>query len=153
MQRLSVKVAIETYASYPRANICNRFLVAFDSMTASLLQSKDCPLMKNLMRHRGLLGTVEYNDARQILTGRLLNVRRAPAYEAASVSDLHAAFQATVDDYLQRYNPPEHLSGSFNVRIGGELHRMAVIEARSRKISLNRLIKQAVAVYLGHDRE
>ena len=56
-----------------------------------------------------------------------------------------AAFEAAVEDYLadcaaEGRAPDQPFKGSFNVRLGPELHRRLAIAARDRGVSLNDLV-------------
>lgn len=58
---------------------------------------------------------------------------------------LRKAFEEAVDDYLemcgkQGIEPEKPLKGSFNVRIGPELHRKLALAAARKRISLNKYI-------------
>src|SRR5690606_26989840 len=64
-------------------------------------------------------------------------------------TQLEPAFHEAVDSYLefckeQGTEPNQSFKGSFNVRVGPELHRRAVIEAKKRGISLNELVTVAL---------
>ncbi|MBI5815939.1 MAG: toxin-antitoxin system HicB family antitoxin [Nitrospinae bacterium] len=52
--------------------------------------------------------------------------------------------------YCARINkyPNKPMSGSFNVRIGQELHRRAAVRAAGEGISLNDLVKRSVEHYV-----
>jgi predicted HicB family RNase H-like nuclease len=65
------------------------------------------------------------------------------------VTDLVTDFHDAVDEYLdfcaERGKEPEKpFKGSFNIRIGEDLHRNAAIEAAARGISLNALVESAI---------
>ena len=101
--------------------------------------------MKNLMEHRGLLGTVNYDDGKRKLFGKVEGIRKSLPYEAQDIDSLRAAFESQVDKHLKHHNPPDtSLNGTFNVRVGEELHRKAMIQAKQQRVSLNRLIKNAL---------
>ncbi|WP_082140422.1 type II toxin-antitoxin system HicB family antitoxin [Halomonas sp. PR-M31] len=67
--------------------------------------------------------------------------------------ELEAAFREAVDDYLATCEdldetPETPCKGSFNVRIGHELHLAAAVAASQQGISLNDLTRQALDGYL-----
>lgn len=109
--------------------------------------------MDNLLKHRGYYGSIEASTDDHCLFGKLQFVRALVSYEGETVAELEAAFRDAVDDYLatceQLGTPPETpCKGSFNVRIGHELHLAAAITASQHGISLNDLTRQALSSYL-----
>lgn len=104
--------------------------------------------MKNMMHHRSFYGSVLYDDKRQVLHGRVENIRARIIYEAVDVKTLRKRFESVVDEYLSAHTPRPRFNGSFNVRIGAELHERAVLMAKQKRMSLNKLIKAAVENYL-----
>lgn len=109
--------------------------------------------MDNLLKHRGYYGSIEVSTDDHCLFGKLQFVRALVSYEGETVAELEAAFRDAVDDYLatceQLGTPPETpCKGSFNVRIGHELHLAAAITASQHGISLNDLTRQALSNYL-----
>ena len=67
-----------------------------------------------------------------------------------TIAGLNEAFKEVVDDYLetclsQNVAPEKLCKGSFNDRIGHELHLSAMIAAPQQQISLNDVEKQQIA--------
>ena len=90
-----------------------------------------------MMEYKGYLGLVEYDDEAGILHGEVINLRDVITFQGETVQELRRAFQESVDDYLAfcigRNEAPERpYSGTFTVRVPPELHRDAVLQARSR---------------------
>jgi predicted HicB family RNase H-like nuclease len=107
----------------------------------------------NLLSHRGYLGSVEFDQDEGIFYGRLEFIRALVSYEATDAEGLIRAFREAVDDYLadceERGEPPEKpLKGSFNVRVGPDLHRRAAIAAAQAGISLNAFTTRALEAAL-----
>lgn len=64
-----------------------------------------------------------------------------------NVVELEQAFKEAVDDYLLDCEklgrePAKSCKGSFNVQIGPELHKHALIAARENNLNLNEFVKQ-----------
>jgi len=102
----------------------------------------------NHMSYKGYLGTVEYSADDHCLYGKLAFIRDLVNYEGETVTELEAAFKASVDSYLAMCTklgkqPNEPFKGTFNVRTTPELHRKAVLAAGD--ISLNAFVSQAIA--------
>ena len=71
-------------------------------------------------------------------------------YEATSLPDLQAEFEAAVKDYLETCSligkdPQKTYSGTFNVRIGEDLYRESVICSMKNGVNLNEFCRAAIA--------
>lgn len=111
--------------------------------------------MSNLLQHRGYYGSIEASTEDNCLFGKLLFIRALVNYEAETVAELQAAFCEAVDDYLATcqksgHEPEVPCKGSFNVRVGHELHLAASLAANRQRMSLNDLTRQALDEYLQH---
>ncbi|MEI8326181.1 MAG: toxin-antitoxin system HicB family antitoxin, partial [Betaproteobacteria bacterium] len=83
------------------------------------------------LTHKGFTGSCEVSLEDGCLVGRVLFIDDIVTYEGETVPDLKANFEAAVDRYLayckrtgKAANKP--YSGTFNVRVGADLHRKAV---------------------------
>lgn len=79
--------------------------------------------------------------------GRLSLLRPLISYEGESAKKIVKAFHEAVDEYLsdceERGKEPDRpFKGTFNVRVGEELHRKLVIAATKKKLSLNNYVKR-----------
>lgn len=106
--------------------------------------------MSNVLEYKGYQGSVDFNAEDGLLFGKVLFINDSLMFHGTSIAEAIAAFHEVVDDYLifckQRgVDPDQPFKGTFNVRIGPELHRTAAIAAARQSINLNELIKQAVA--------
>lgn len=109
--------------------------------------------MAGMMKHKGYLGSVEFDLDQQLLHGKIEAVNDLVTYEAKDIAGLKAAFEESVDDYLatceeQGKSPDKPMNGSFNIRIGEELHKKAYLRSLEKGCSINDLIKQSLAYYL-----
>lgn len=109
-----------------------------------------------VMNHRGYQGSIAISLEDNVIFGSILNINDLVTYEAETPEGLKAAFIEAVEDYLEfckkkGVSPDKPVSGSFNVRIGQELHKKAVQFATKKDIALNELVKSAVASYLECD--
>lgn len=98
--------------------------------------------MKNTMSYKGYVGTVEYSEEDQCLFGRIAGISDIITYEGESVSEIQAAFQEAVDDYLNHCaqtgkSPQKPYSGKVMLRIAPELHARLAVEAAAHQMSLN----------------
>lgn len=105
------------------------------------------------LEHRGLTGSVEVSLEDGVLHGRVLYIEDLILFEASTVAELKTAFEATVDEYIadlaaEGKPVPTPFKGTFNVRVGPELHRLAVMAADRRGTSLNDIVRTALAFHL-----
>ena len=113
--------------------------------------------MANMMKYKGYFGSIEASPEDGCLYGRLEFINALVSYEGNTVPELVNAFHEAVDDYLSTCQTLGHLpetpcKGSFNVRVGHDVHVRAVMAARERGISLNELAKQAIENQIGVSR-
>ena len=106
-----------------------------------------------LLTHRGYFGSIEASPEDNCLFGKLLFIRALVSYEGETVAELAAAFRGSVDDYLaecgaQGQAPEVPCKGSFNVRVGHDLHMAASVAAIRQNITLNDLTRRALTEYI-----
>ncbi|MCM7152087.1 type II toxin-antitoxin system HicB family antitoxin [Enterobacter kobei] len=106
--------------------------------------------MNNLMQYKGYYGSSSISFEDGVMHGKLECINDLVTYEGATVAELRAAFEEAVDDYLATCeeigkSPDKTMSGSFNVRIGESLHKKAYLAAKSKNMTLNDYVKQAVS--------
>jgi len=106
-------------------------------------------IMNNLMKYKGYYGSTSISLEDGVIHGKLECINDLVTYEATTVAELQKAFEEAVDDYIATCEeigktPDKTMSGSFNVRIGETLHKKAYLAAKSRNMTLNDFVKQAV---------
>lgn len=109
--------------------------------------------MNNTIEYKNYVGSVEFSQEDNIFFGKVLGIKALLSYEGTNAKELVDDFHSVIDDYLElckrkNIEPEKAYKGSFNVRIPAELHKMAVIGAMSRQISLNSLVENAIRSYL-----
>jgi predicted HicB family RNase H-like nuclease len=106
--------------------------------------------MKNaMMEYKGYCGSAEVSVEDGCLSGRVQFIADLVAYAGETFAELERNFRDAVDGYLafceeKGREPAKACSGSFNVRIGPDLHRAAVVAAGKEGKSLNEFVKLAV---------
>lgn len=111
--------------------------------------------MKDMMAYKGYYGSVHYNDEDQVFHGKIEFIRSLVSYEGTDVKSLRKAFKEAVDDYLELCKeelkePEMPFKGSFNVRTGSDLHRRAMLFAKSKGMNMNSIITDALEKYLSN---
>lgn len=104
--------------------------------------------MKKLI-HKGYSGTIDASIEDDCLHGQILFIDDIITYEGDTVADIKTSFKKAVNHYLsycketgKPANKP--YSGTFNVRVGQDLHRKAVEIAYHRDIKLNDFVTQSL---------
>ena len=105
--------------------------------------------MNNIMEYKGYVGSVEFSEEDDLLFGKVQGIRSLISYEGNTVSELINDFHGAVEEYLESClkdgtAPEIAYKGSFNVRIGSDLHKRAAIYAMSHHQSLNSFVEEAV---------
>lgn len=103
-----------------------------------------------VMRYKNYFGSIEFDEEARLFYGKLLFLRALVSYEAKDADGLIAVFHDAVDDYLAHCAatdtvPEKPLKGSFNVRLGPELHRQVALAATATGQSLNAFVMQTLA--------
>ncbi|MFO2466429.1 type II toxin-antitoxin system HicB family antitoxin [Pseudomonas sp. 15FMM2] len=111
--------------------------------------------MSNQLKHKGYIGSIEASIEDNCLFGKLLFIRALVSYEGQTVAQLESAFREAVEDYLNTcqtlgQTPEKPCKGSFNVRVGHDLHLAAALAATRKKVTLNDLTRQALNEFLLH---
>ncbi|MCP4579633.1 MAG: type II toxin-antitoxin system HicB family antitoxin [Deltaproteobacteria bacterium] len=102
-----------------------------------------------MMEYKGYFAKVEFDDEANIFHGEIINLRDVITFEGETVDELRKAFNDSIDDYLEfcaerGEDPEKPYSGKFLVRVGPELHKTIVIEARKNGKSLNAWVHDAL---------
>lgn len=111
--------------------------------------------MSTMLQHRGYYGSIEASPEDNCLFGKIQFIRALVNYESTTVAELTEAFRLAVDDYLSTCAALSQAAevpckGSFNVRVGHDLHLAASVAATQQHISLNDLTRRALSEYLAH---
>lgn len=110
--------------------------------------------MDNLMEYKGYWARIKYNDEDECFYGKVEGLKNALIlFEGKTVKELKKDFKDAIDEHLQmcketNTDPERQCKGSLNVRLGTELHTKAKLRSIEEHISINELIKNAVAAYL-----
>lgn len=108
-----------------------------------------------MMEYNGYVGVFEFDPSIDAFHGEVANTVDTITFEGRSVDELRAAFHQSVDDYLElcerEDRRPDHpYSGTFSLRLGPQLHRLAAVAAAGRGQSLNGFAADAIRQRLAH---
>jgi predicted HicB family RNase H-like nuclease len=98
-----------------------------------------------MMTYKGYGGSVRFDDESDIFHGEVTGLRDVVTFQGRTVDDLKAAFQDSIDDYLEfcasrGEEPDKPFSGRFLLRVDPSLHRRLVELSSSEGESLNNWI-------------
>ena len=105
--------------------------------------------MNNTMEYKGYIGTVELSEKDGLFYGKVQGIKSLISYEGTTAKNLVKNFHESIDDYLSSceeggISPEIAYKGSFNVRIGRDLHKKAAIYAIKHQQSLNSFVEDAI---------
>lgn len=108
-----------------------------------------------IIKYKDFIGSVEISRQGHefIVHGKILFINDLVTYEADKPENIEGEFHAAVDDYINTcrnlgIEPHKSFSGSFNVRIGPDIHqRLAQFAIQSDK-KINSVVKNAIEEYL-----
>lgn len=110
--------------------------------------------MDNIMRYKGYWAKLKYSDEDECFWGEIEGLKNTSiTFEGDTVKGLKKDFKEAINHYLSvckanNMEPEKQCKGSLNVRLGVELHNKAKMKSIEKNISINELIKEAVALYL-----
>jgi predicted HicB family RNase H-like nuclease len=112
----------------------------------------------NLLKYKGYFGTVEFSFEDSCIWGKIQFINDVVTYESNNADNIQDQFESAVDEYLETClefgkEPDKTLSGTFNIRIGSELHKKALVRSKSDGITLNEVIKISVDQYVNSSTE
>lgn len=101
--------------------------------------------------YKGYQASVEYDDG--TLYVKVLHIDDLLVAECDSASNAPKVMQELVDAYLEDCaelgrEPTKPFKGTFNVRVGAELHKRAAMNAAEEGVSLNSWVQSAVEAKL-----
>ena len=110
--------------------------------------------MNNMMKYKGYWAKISYSEEDECFVGEVIGLKKSSiSFEGNSVKELKKDFKRAIEYHIQvckerNEEPERQCKGSLNVRLGTELHTKAKIKSLEKNISINELIKDAVASYL-----
>lgn len=103
----------------------------------------------NVMTYKTFAARIEYSEEDGCFIGRIAGIRDVIGFHGESVTELRAAFEEAVDDYLETCQrlgrEPNHpYSGQFRLRLPPELHARAAMVAEAQHKSLNAWVQDVI---------
>ena len=104
----------------------------------------------NTMNYRGYAARIAYSDEDGCFVGHIAGIRDVVGFHGESVTELRAAFEEAVDDYLETCArlgraPQKPYSGKLLLRVDPMLHARAAMLAEAQGKSLNAWVQEVLA--------
>lgn len=109
--------------------------------------------MNGMMEYKGYHAKVEYSPEDDAFIGKVLGIADTLVFNGRSIDELQTMFHASINDYLELCReigkqPDREYRGTLKARVPVELHREAAMIAKSKGISLNQLVTEALRRYV-----
>ena len=96
----------------------------------------------NMMKYRGYVARIEYDEEGRIFAGRLAGIDDIVVFHGSTVDELETAFHESVDHYLEvsdRTGRPAQkpYSGKLMLRINPEIHAAVATASQVQGKSIN----------------
>ena len=96
----------------------------------------------NMMKYRGYVARIEYDEEDRIFAGRLAGIDDIVVFHGSTVDELETAFHESVDHYLEvsdRTGRPAQkpYSGKLMLRINPEIHAAVATASQVQGKSIN----------------
>jgi len=104
----------------------------------------------NVMSYKGYTARIEYSDEDGLLIGHLAGIKDVVGFHGESVSELRAAFEEAVVDYLDTCRklgrePQKAYSGKLSLRLEPSLHATVAVKAELAHKSINQWVTEVLA--------
>ncbi len=104
----------------------------------------------NTMTYREYAARIAYSDEDGCFVGHIAGIRDVVGFHGESVTELRAAFEEAVDDYLETCArlgraPQKPYSGKLLLRVDPMLHARAAMLAEAQGKSLNAWAQEVIA--------
>jgi len=101
------------------------------------------------LSYKGYIGSIHYSQEDQVFWGKLELIDALVTFEANNGSELEHNFHNAVDDYLSlckenNSEPQKPFKGTFNVRVGSNLHKATYISSMIEGVSMNKIVEEAL---------
>jgi predicted HicB family RNase H-like nuclease len=105
--------------------------------------------MSGYLHYKNYIGSVTFSEEDGVFHGKVVGIKSLVSFEGNSVDAITEDFHNALDEYLEHCarngsEPEKPFKGSFNIRIGTNLHRKAALTAFARGLSLNAFVEDAI---------
>lgn len=105
--------------------------------------------MDNVLKYKDFIGTVNFSAEDGVFYGKIEGIKSMVSFEGETVQDLEQDFKDAVNqyiDYCERHNitPKKSYSGKISIKITPTEHSLIVAAAKTRGMSVNTFVKNAI---------
>lgn len=109
--------------------------------------------MSEYFQYKEYIGSISYDLEEEVLYGQIEFINDLVTYEGETIKELHENFLNAIKDYIETCEtvgkePNRPYSGTFNIRIGPELHRKLAVKAKLEDVSINEEVKSSIEARL-----
>lgn len=109
--------------------------------------------MSKLLEYKGYFASINTSIEDECLYGKVEFIKDSIVFGADGFKELEQRFHDEVDDYVEfcaevGKEPEKTLTGSFNVRVGHELHKKCLLRAKQDDVTMNEIVKSAISQYV-----
>lgn len=102
-----------------------------------------------MMQFKGYFASVEYDAEAKIFHGEVIGLKDVITFQGTTVEQIEEEFHNSVDDYVtfckeEGREPEKTFSGTLNLRMGPDRHRLVAALAQARQKSINDWINEAI---------
>ncbi|UUO25121.1 type II toxin-antitoxin system HicB family antitoxin [Colwellia sp. M166] len=110
-------------------------------------------MKSKLLEYKGYYASINVSVEDECVFGKVEFINDSIVFGADTVAELKVTFKSEIEDYLEfckevGKDPDKTMTGSFNIRIGEELHKKALVRAKLDSVTLNEVIKKSVEQYV-----
>jgi len=103
-----------------------------------------------MMRYKGYLSHIEFDDEANIFHGEVINIRDVITFQGSSVDELKKALEESVEDYLafcieRGEEPNTPFSGQLTLKLSPEQHRKIILAAENSGKDIHSWVSEVLA--------
>ncbi|MEC5157719.1 type II toxin-antitoxin system HicB family antitoxin [Chryseobacterium sp. MP_3.2] len=107
----------------------------------------------NTIEHKGIKGTVEFDQESKMFFGKLIGINGVVLYEGTEASEFNTNFLSAVEEYIalcKEYEIPlkKEFKGVFDVRTSPEIHESLHFISLNTVLKINTIVNQALNSFL-----
>jgi len=109
--------------------------------------------MSSYLHYKDYVGSIEFSEEDTVFHGKIIGIKDLVSFEGDGAKAITKDFHNAVDEYLDYCaqcgkEPDKPFKGSFNVRVGTDLHRKAALTAFKKGVSLNTFVEKAISSFV-----
>ena len=100
-----------------------------------------------MIRYKGYIGKIEYDDKAKIFHGEVIGLKDVITFQGTTAKEIEVAFKESINDYLnwckdRNEKPEKTFSGKFSIKLSPELHAKIFSVAQAKGLSIGAYIEE-----------